>query len=41
MKEEITTKDPFTQEVLVDIIEITHLFNQHGIFMHLRIQGEV
>jgi hypothetical protein len=41
MKEEITTEDPVTQEVLVELIDITHLLTQQGSFMHLKIQGAV
>jgi hypothetical protein len=39
MKEEITTEDPITQEVLVEVIDISHLLTQQGSFMHLNIQG--
>jgi hypothetical protein len=41
MKEEITTEDPVTQEVLVGVIDITHLLTQLEIGMHLKIQGAV
>jgi hypothetical protein len=37
-KEEITIEDPITQEVLVQFIDIGHLLNQQGSFMHLKIQ---
>jgi hypothetical protein len=37
VKEEISTEDPITQEVIVELIEITQL----GILMHLRIQRAV
>jgi hypothetical protein len=38
MKEEITTEDPVTQEVLVEFIDIDHLLTQQGSFMHLNVQ---
>jgi hypothetical protein len=37
MKEEMTAKDMVIQEVLEEIIEITHLLTHQGIFMHLKI----
>jgi len=39
MKEEITIENLFIQGFLIDLIEITHLLTQQGIFVHLRIQG--
>jgi hypothetical protein len=37
MKEEMTEKELVIQEVLVKIIDITHLPTQQGNFMHLNI----
>jgi hypothetical protein len=39
MKEEITIENLFIQGFLIDLIEITHLLTQQGIFVHLKIQG--
>jgi hypothetical protein len=41
IEEEITTKHLVTQKVLVELIEISHLLTQQGIFMHIESQGEV
>ena len=37
MKEEMTTKEIVIQEVLVELIDITHLPTQQRNFMHLKI----